>query len=299
VTDSVSNAGLANICVYLYSSPTAANASYATCTVSGGNYEFYDIPSGTYYAGFADPTGKYTTQWYNNETSQGTATAVTVPTGQQTLANVNAAMSQVQLGEVTGTVTDSVSNAGLANICVYLYSSPTAANASYATCTVSGGNYGIYDVASGTYYVAFADPTGKYTTQWYNDEPSQGTATAVTVPSGQATIPNINAAMSQVPFSNISGTVTDLGTGNPLGNIDVYVYPVASATPSYETTTASNGTYEVYDVTNGSYDVAFYDPTSAHTTRWYNGEANQASANAVTVPTGDQTVTGINAIMSP
>ncbi len=39
----------------------------------------------------------------------------------------------------------------------------------------------------------FSDQSGEYTTQCYNDKPSQGTATPITVPTGQATLSAINA----------------------------------------------------------------------------------------------------------
>ena len=308
VTDTSAH-DLANICVYLYpvggSAPTAAS-----CTLANGSYEFYGLTAGTQYdVAFADTyaTGVYTTQWYTGNpggaATQSGATAVTVPAGGQMLSGIDAAMSLVAYGNVSGVVTDTSAN-DLANICVYLYpvggSSPTA-----ASCTLANGSYVISGVTPGSYDVAFADTnaTGVYTTQWYTGSPggaaTQSGAVPVTVPAGGGTLSDVDAAMSLVPYGNVSGVVTDTSADLGLPNICVGLYPAGGSSPVAITCTQANGGYEIFGMTAGTqYDVAFFDPDYVYTTQWYNGAATQAGATAVTVPAGGQTLSGIGAAMA-
>jgi hypothetical protein len=110
-------------------------------------------------------------------------------------------MSAVAQGNISGTVTATSGGGALANICVYLYPVGTTTAASYATCTLSDGTYYIAGAASGSYDVAFADPAGVYTTQWYTGSkggsPTQSGAVAVSVPVGYGTATGINAAMGE------------------------------------------------------------------------------------------------------
>jgi phage gp45-like len=211
-------------------------------------------------------------------------------------------MSLVPYGNVSGVVTDTSAN-DLANICVYLYPVGGSSSAA-ASCTLANGSYFISGVAPGSYDVAFADTyaTGVYSTQWYTGATggaaTQSGATAVTVPAGGQTLSGVGAAMSLVPYGNVSGVVTDTSS-NDLANICVYLYPVGGSAPTAASCTLANGSYEFYGLTAGTqYDVAFYDPNYVYTTQWYNGAATQAGATAVTVPAGGQTLSGIGAAMA-
>ena len=304
ITDASSSASLANICVYLYPVGTTSSA-YSTCTLANGTYEMSGVTPGFYDVAFADPAGAYTTQWYTGSTggspSQSGAIAIEAPVGNETVT-ANAAMSLVPYGNVSGVVTDTSAN-DLANICVYLYPVGGSSSAA-ASCTLANGSYFISGVAPGSYDVAFADTyaTGVYSTQWYTGATggaaTQSGATAVTVPAGGQTLSGVGAAMSLVPYGNVSGVVTDT-SANDLANICVGLYLVGGSSPVAVTCTLVNGSYEFYGLTAGTqYDVAFYDPNYVYTTQWYNGAATQAGATAVTVPAGGQTLSGIGAAMA-
>jgi hypothetical protein len=307
VTDTSAN-DLANICVYLY--PVGGSApTLATCTLANGSYEFLGLTPGSQYdVAFADTnaTGVYVTQWYTGSpggaATQGGATAVTVPAGGQTLSGIGAEMSLVPYGNVSGAVTDTSSH-DLANICVYAYPVGGSASAA-ASCTLANGSYELAGVTPGSYDVAFADTnaTGVYATQWYTGSPggaaTQGGAVAVTVAAGGGTVSGVGAAMSLVPYGNVSGVVTDTSS-NDLANICVGLYPVGGPSPVAITCTLANGSYEFYDLTAGTqYDVAFFDPTYVYTTQWYDGAATQSGATAITIPAGGQTLSGIGAAMA-
>ena len=189
VTGTVDNpsgpSGLANICVYLYatSGPNQTTASYSACSVLGGGYQVENVTPGNYYVAFADPNHQYLTQWWAGAGNVATggapseaspAVQITVNGNGAVTSGINADMQALLLGQVSGTV--KAGTTGIVGACIYLYASKTAPSASFDACTsASTGSYTVYDVTSGNYYVAFADPAAGYATQWWN-----GTVTAST-----------------------------------------------------------------------------------------------------------------------
>ena len=131
--------------------------------------------------------------------NQAGAVAVTVPGNGS--VSVNAVMSAVTAGAVTGTVTNAA-NAPVSGVCVYLYTNP-AGPAAYGTCTQSDGTFYLGNVTAGSAYrVGFADPSGQLLTQWWNNTtggaPAYAGGTPITV-TGGATTSGINAKMTPVP----------------------------------------------------------------------------------------------------
>jgi hypothetical protein len=154
--------------------------------------------------------------------------------------------------------------------------------------------------------VAFSDPNSGYLTQWYTGSAGGAStvagASAVSIVGGQATVAGIDGLLAVVPAGNISGTVTDATTGQPLANVCVYLYrPGDSTAAAYATCTQADGSYAVYGVTPGQYDVAFFDPNLEHAVQWHDGTvggaATQSAAVAVTVPGGNHTLAGVNAAL--
>src|ERR1019366_2066985 len=105
--------------------------------------------------------------------------------------------------------------------------------------------YTVSGVASGNYDVSFDSqgtcPNGvaaNYATQWWNNQPSQSTATTVVVSAPNNT-PNINAAM--VAGGSISGKVTAAAGGGNLQGICVNVSATRGGPFVGSTGTASDG----------------------------------------------------------
>ena len=184
-------------------------------------------------AGPPDAPG-YVDQCYNNQPTSGTPTPVTVTAG-ATTTGINAALAGA--GAISGTVTDAGgTHHGLANVQVSVSSPSTGAYGS--ATTAADGSYTVTGLPAGTdYQVCFyasgatggsSDALG-YVDQCYNNQPTSGTPTPVTVTLG-ATRTGINAALAG--GGAISGTVTDAGgTHHGLANVKVSVYsPSTGAT---------------------------------------------------------------------
>ena len=285
-------APLANIEVDLYDS--GGNLLTSASTAADGTYTFagvYALAAGTYRVGFQDLSGTYLAQFYNGKASLATATAITVGAG-ATVANVNAKLTTG--GVIKGKVTNSAATpVALANIEVDLYDS--SGNQLNSTTTAADGSYSLGGLQTGTYRVGFQDSSGRaYVAQFFNGQATLAAATAVSVTAGTTTA-NVNAKL--VAASNITGKVTNTAaTPAPLANIEVDLYDSGGSILA-STTTNSSGSYSfahVYPLSAGTYDVGFRDNSRIYLPQFYNGQANFATATAITVGAG-ATVANVNA----
>src|SRR5664280_2678729 len=220
VTAASGGAPLANICVITavvgIPSPqpgwlggTAATGSDGTYTIMGLNPALtYDVNFDSLAfgpCGAGGVTSNYVDQWWDNVSSQSSATAVSVTSG-GTTAGINAAMATG--GQISGTVTAASTRADLSGICVIAYlAGGNGTPVRYAAGTGSNGLYTLSGLdPAHTYDVSF-DSTGScpggtnanYVIQWWDNVFSQADATAVSVTSG-GTQTGISAAMVVTPI---------------------------------------------------------------------------------------------------
>ncbi len=298
VTDAATHAPIAGVCVYLYAAGGARTSDPGTCTNAAGNYVMAVANPGSYDVAFFDPFGRYFTTWSGGSTTQAGATAVSVVSGQVT-SGAGAAMTSVVAPGIAGSVTDSVTHAPLAGICVYLYTTAGVRTSDPGTCTNAAGNYVMAVANPGSYDVAFFDPSATYLTQWSGGSYTQAGATAVTVTAGQLT-GGVGAAMS-MPGS-ITGTVTHASGGGAYASVCVYAdnAPTGSSTGSYTgigSCTDSTGSFTLSGFAPGTYKLGYYPPGQASpTTHWYNNASSEATATVVTVTSGATTTVSNQAL---
>ncbi|MSZ75877.1 MAG: hypothetical protein F2667_02060, partial [Actinobacteria bacterium] len=259
-------------CVYLYTSRSAPAASYGSCTQADGSYYLAGVTAGTYEVAVADPSGTYRTIWR--------ATPLVVG---GIVTGVDLVLTGRNPGAVAGTVTTTQGGGALSNVCAYLYPHGDATAAAYATCTLADGTFGLYDVAAGSYDLAFFDPAGVHPTRWHTGSPggapSQAGAVALTVTGGATRTADI--ALSPVTAGTVSGTVTR-GT-NPAtaaAGVCVYLYTSPAGPAAYGTCTQSDGTWYLGEVAAGTYRVGFADPAGQLRTQWWTGGDGGATAYA-------------------
>ncbi len=109
----------------------------------------------------------------------------------------------------------------------------------------------------------------------------------------------VPAASASSSDGSLSGTVTEAGNAGTIAPA-VCVYAAAQGgPPSYNTTTAANGSYQFADIAAGQYSV-WFDPTckgaqtSPYATQYYDDVPDISAATWVTVP-GGGSVGGIDA----
>jgi hypothetical protein len=206
VTSAATGSGLANASVF------ASGPEFGFATTNGaGFYAISHLPPGTYTVSFE--AAGFTRQ----------VSVISVGEGAREL---NAALKEG--GRISGTVTDAVTHAGLAQIGVFAFG---PGGSGFAT-TSANGEYTISGLATGSYKVSYEWEFSeaefkaiekaprfipKYITQFYSGQPSAATANPVAVTEG-ATTAGINVGMVQAAPRNTAPPVVS-GTpavGSPL-----------------------------------------------------------------------------------
>jgi hypothetical protein len=166
------------------------------CSHSGadGGYEIVGLQTDSYRLAFRPSEGvEFIEQFYAGEANGWEADPVAVSVGNVT-PNINAALQEA--GQITGTATDALTHAPIANLTVYAFDAFGNEYIHFpAGVTDAAGHYTIPLLAPGAYKVTFwpeEQLPGEYAKQWYRCNKE----TAVTVAAGHAT-PGIDAAMTK------------------------------------------------------------------------------------------------------
>ena len=233
---------------------------------------------------------KYKTEFYNNRLTLAAADVISVAASRT--YNINADMSKIALGTISGTVTGSESgNPALVGISVTVYDA-NYAQAADPVVTNASGVYTINELPAGTYYVYFAGDSTHYA-EYYLDKSSLPAANAVTVTANTTT--TVNAQLGRIPVGTISGTVSGSESGNPaLAGITVDIYNSGDTKVASVTTNAS-GYYITGNLVAGNYRVYFAGDAN-HTSEFYSNQSTLSAATPVAV--NDGATTTVNAVLA-
>ncbi len=253
-------------------------------TDSQGAFTTGLLAPGSYRLGYA--ASGYRSGFYNRATTLANATPVAVTAG-QTAANIN--ITADRGGVIAGTVTDPQLGAPVPNISVNAFDS-TGAQVAYGY-TDAAGRYSIGGLATGNYRLLFSSYGGQvgYVNQYYHGATTLSAATPVAVTNGQTTS-GIDAQMAR--GSEIDGHVTVAGSGAPAAGASVLAYD-SSGQFVTATSTQADGSYAL-TVSPGTYKVSFQ--ATGLQSQYYNNKSSLASADPVTVTSGQHT-TGIDAAL--
>lgn len=213
-------------------------------------------------------------------------------------------------GSVSGRITSQAGGTPLGGVCVLLL--PVKANGGFGfAITDDHGRYVNRQLDAGKYraYIAdpscneFSDAVPPFAPQWYNDQPSQATATVVHVSAGGATT-GINGALA--PFGTVTGTV-ETQAHAPVSGECVTAVPFraapdpASGVPAQQEVAVTNhaGGYTLTALMPGRYKVEFSSGcgASGFATQWWDNAGSAKSAKVITV--GFAPITGISATLRP
>jgi Carboxypeptidase regulatory-like domain len=209
---------------------------------------------------------------------------------------------------VAGSITGIVRNSGgklQAGVCVAAVAADAGNVTSYAV-TGQHGSYQVGALGAGTYHVYIGDafcptnvPGPAFAPVWYKGQPTEATATDVTVTAGAATA-GISATLRASGI--ISGTVTH--QGNPVSGECVTAFPVSpTPDPLFGGTlnpviavSGSDGSYSLTDLLPGKYQVEFSIGcgASGFASQWWDNASSRSTATTITV-TANSDVTGISA----
>ena len=303
---------LASICVTAQDIATESTGSAVTGRT--GRYVITGLSTGAYQVTFTD-CGHFPARWGSL-----TRAGAVLVTGPNAVTGVNQRLDAA--GTISGTVDASWSARPLAGACVVAV--PISPNGSYGTTeTGDGGTYQVTGLTAGKYLVYVGDPFcpfgvapfGRFpfgpfgffsdanlAPQWYNNQPTQSTATAVTVKVATNTI-GIDASLAL--DGGISGIVRDASHAPVAGEcvtavpVDPVPDPLSGQTPGNAiAVTAGDGSYALVDLPPGHYKVRFSTGCgdSGFTAQWWDNASSAQTATPITVSAA-ATVTGINAAL--
>jgi hypothetical protein len=254
-----------------------------------GTYRIEGLAAGSYKVVFSGYNSGAETQWYNNASSQATATAVTVTAGQN-LTGINATL--VKGATISGKVT-APAGVDMSNMQVSTSSPDSEYSQSSSASVAADGTYRLAGLTAGSYKLKFSGYNSGAIEQWYNNSGTFGGAQILVLAKGQD-LTGINATL--VKGSSISGKVT-APVGIDMTNMRVAAYTADSQiNESGSVQVAADGTYRLSGLAAGAYKLQFSGYQSGALTQWYNNAASFSTANTIDIAAG-QDVAGINAAL--
>ncbi len=262
VTDLVTGEPLAGVTVSLLGVDSGGDLVAAVETDSNGLYAATSLVAGEYWLHFEPHDKTHAARHYGGEAEfDSKSQRVRVEVG-RTTAGVDQQLPE--LAAITGRVTDATTGAGLRGIGVYLdwYSEYRAPHVT----THPDGTYIIPSVTPGKHTVWVHDPNGAY-----RDGPATQLDDTETVAVEEGRVSRaVNAALTPLSASlrKITGTVTDVVTGQPLAGIRATVYDCWQSyhLECWDTgavSTDAAGQYTFYDP-GSAWGITFTDPNNAY-----------------------------------
>ena len=281
---------LKGICVFGYGTTRGANYGF-TSTGRDGGYRILGLTG-----------GQYQVQFYPGCSNNGNYTSTSV-TAQTTAGHPTSGVNAVlQTGAIiSGTIKNTDGNL-VSGICIeVLSSSPTG---SFGFGIDNKGSYSIDRLAGGTYQAGYfpgCGSTGSYAPNWYNNQPSESTATSINLTTGPTISDVFTANIVLQPGATITGKVTNIH-GTAVSNVCVDAATQSDAAigglASEGLAFTRHGKYTMANLAPGQYLINFtcgFGPAK-YADQWFPGAPDAGSADLVSVPAGQ---TSVNAVLQP
>ena len=272
-------------------------------TDDSGVYSFTNLPAGKYFLkvqGGYGP-GAVVSEYYNDKYSAATATAITVTSGSEIVANMTLGTTVVGSATLTGKVTNSAGT-GLAGVRVSTRCSQLDYGYAGAT-TAADGTYRVENLTPGSCTITYESYSWEPPTSSFNVLGATRTATLIA---------GANALSAQVLSTggSITGKVTTL-SGAPVV-MGVAVYSVASNSCVGFASTDASGNFTLGGLPTGTYKVVatgfcafsgnggrsgdLLNLPTAYEERWFGGTGSYDTSTPISVTAGTAT-TGKNIVV--
>ncbi|MFC7724118.1 hypothetical protein ACFQW6_03300 [Nocardioides sp. GCM10028917] len=159
--------------------------------------------------------------------------------------------------------------------------------------TGADGSYNVGKLPDGSYKVRYDDPSGSYSTEFYNDAFRPADATVVELRSGKFDM----APVVLGGAAHLSGLVTgSTGAGIVGAEVTAYVEEGGAWNPLTTIETVENGRWDLGLLPGGAYKLGFHDPATGVGEYW-NDNASLADADTLTVQNAGST-SGLDATLA-
>ena len=147
--------------------------------------------------------------------------------------------------------------------------------------TGADGRYSVGKMEEGTYRVRFDDPSGRYSTEFYNDKTRADEAEDIVLVKGGGMRDLAPTVLGGA--AHLTGLVRgSTGTGIEGAEVTAYVEQDGAWIPFTTIMTAGNGRYDLGGLPGGAYKLGFHDPATSVTEYW-NDKASLADADTLNV----------------
>ena len=300
---------VSNVCISVYNDKERSSSFGTSKTDKYGNYIISKLQTGDYYV-FVDCSceilNNYISLWWDNRNGSNDinkAVPVRIIAG-QTISNINFTLNQG--GIIFGKVLTQ-DGSPVPDICVA--ATGLCKNQWYSgNQTDMDGNYFIYGLASGNYYIHTNSFCGEnpifYKEKWWTSQNSTNdcnNADFVSLIQGQ-TIKGINIILDNPP--GISGKITDI-YDNPLSDVCVSAMDKCSIDSYGSSVTDKNGFYHISDILNKTiylYANASCISPKKYVNKWFDGSSGISDCNAaksLIISTDNNSINGINIKLAP
>ncbi len=157
------------------------------------------------------------------------------------------------------------------------------------TRTDSTGRYTLQGIAPGTYRIKVRASKQGYIREYYNDRQSWDNADLVYI-GGAEMVEGMDVGLTL--GATISGRVTDVGTGLPIGQVELRAENAFRGGSDSYTRTDSDGRYTLRGVAPGTYVIKVQANEQGYIQGYYGGNLNWDDADRVTI-SGVEAVQGI------
>ncbi len=267
-----------------------------TSTNVSGTYQLMALGAGTYAVHFWDTQGNYAFEYYSDTLTLANATPISLTEG-ALVSGINARLAPA--GHISGTVTvfdGQPPDWGYVDLYVYNgFWWERIINDFYVNSTSNSYIFG--GLASGVYRLFIEGYyRGNRYEEYYDNAGSFESATDIAVTVG-ATTSNINMVLGDnTNIGRISGTAR--AAGQPQADIRVELYQDYDGYDKWwrlvYADTDAQGNYSIGGLKDRRYKVRFSDPGGTYATVFYDGWADLASADVISIANG-ATVTNIDA----
>ncbi len=270
---------------------TGAPESAAQANGSG-QFSRGGLRAGNHLVVYLDQAGAHRSEFFNDSPGPSGAVPVAVTGGTTSTANAALSTQSTVVGNstLTGTVTESGTNAPLSGVLV-IASRASDYSVAVAGTTNGSGQYSLTVTQGQGYKLQFVDPTGLHDMEWHDNQPYFGIANATTVNAPATT----NAALDRRNGS-IAGTVTDDTSFAAVSG--AWVLAIGPSGIAGGTITAGNGSYTIAGLPAGAYRVTFVDPVGGRNQEYFDNSATYDGGVDVNV-TGGGTATANAALHHP
>jgi hypothetical protein len=209
-------------------------------------------------------------------------------------------------GSVKGVIKNAATGKPIAGVCVNVIEASDNTSVGTSGPSSSTGTWKLAHIeASSDYTAVSVNCSGSnYVGQWYRKQDFQNTATQFSV-NGGSTTTGINFSLKE--GGNVSGTVTDSTTGDPVQDVLVVaLWTTSNSASTYSTCTSASGTYKLKAVpTSGaiiwfdtSADAGACGASTSYDQEYYLNSVSYGSANVVPVQ-ADKTTKHIDQTLAP